>query len=184
MYARGILVSLAEREYSMEQFKTIGEILSSDFSLIPDGYTQKPKSDRVLRSTRIEQAIYNDLHDDEYELAELEDGGTKKLKTFKSLVNDVFQSVYGIKAKYTDETEMTDISKQFNKGIIDNLMKDDNFTAVKSVCEGKELPAMSATAEFVGELLSNLDTLMKKATGGKGKIDALDKMEQDKQKLR
>ena len=183
MYVRGTLVSLTERIYSMEQFKTIEEVLSSDFSLIPDRYTQKSKSDRVLKSTRIEQAIFDDLHEDEYELAELEASGTKKLMTFKSLVNDVFQSVYGIKAKYTVETEMSDISKQFNKGIIDNLMKDDNFTTVKSICEGKELPAMNATAEFAGELLGDLDTLMNKATGGRGKLDALDKMEQDKRTL-
>lgn len=165
----------------MKQFKTIEEILSSDFSLIPDGYTQKPKSDRVLKSTRIEQAIFDDLHDDT--LSEIEESGTKKLKTFRSLVNDVFQSVYGLKVKYADESEISDISKKFNKGIIENLMKDDNFTAVKIVCEGKELPAMSATAEFTGKLFENIDTLMEKATGSKGKVDALDKMEQDKKDL-
>ena len=167
----------------MEQFKSIEELLSSDISLIPEGYTPKPKKDRVLRSTRIEQAIFDDLHDDGYELAEIEDSGAKKLKSFKSLVNDVFQSVYGIKPKYTDEGELSDISKTFNKSIIADLMKDDNFNAVKSVCEGKELPAISATAEFTGELLDNLDQLMDKAVGGRGKIDALDKMEQDKQML-
>ena len=118
----------------MEQFKSIEELLSSDISLIPEGYTPKPKKDRVLRSTRIEQTIFDDLHDDGYELAELEDSGAKKLKSFKSLVNDVFQSVYGIKPKYTDEDELSDISKTFNKSIIADLMKDDNFNAVKSVC--------------------------------------------------
>ena len=167
----------------MEQFKTIEEILSSDFAFIPDGYTPKSKSDRVLKSTRIEQAIFNDLYEDTSELADFEEKGKRKLKTFDSLVNDVFQSIYGLSTKYIDENDISELSKRFNKSIIQDLNKDDNFTAVKSVCEGKELPSISATEEFSGKLLENLDELMNKATGGKGKVEGLDKIEQDKQDL-
>ncbi len=164
----------------MEQFKSIEEILSSDFSLIPDGHTQKTKSDRVLKSTRIEQAIFDDLYDETSELANVEEKGKRKLKTFDSLVNDVFQSIYGLNAKYINDGDISELSKRFNKSIIRDLMLDDNFTAVKSVCEGKELPAISATEEFSETLLGNLDEIMNKATGGKGKIESLDKIEQDK----
>ena len=164
----------------MEQFKTIEEILSSDFAFIPDGYTQKAKSDRVLKSTRIEQAIFDDLYDDTSELADVEERGKRKLKSFDSLVNDVFQLIYGLREKYVDEKDMSELSKKFNKSIIQDLMKDDNFTAVKSVCEGKELLSISATEEFSGKLLENLDILMDKATGGKGKVEGLEKIEQDK----
>ena len=163
----------------MEQFKTIEEILSSDFAFIPDGYTQKAKSDRVLKSTRIEQAIFDDLYDDTSELADVEERGKRKLKSFDSLVNDVFQLIYGLREKYVDEKDMSELSKKFNKSIIQDLQKDDNFTAVKSVCEGKELLSISATEEFSGKLLENLDNLMDKATGGKGKVEGLEKIEQD-----
>ena len=172
-----------QKGITMEQFKTIDEILSSDFAFIPEGYTQKSKSNRVLKSTKIEQAIFDDLYEDTSELADVEERGKQKLKTFDSLVNDVFQSIYGLNPKYIDEKDISELSKKFNKSIIQDLNKDDNFTAIKSVCEGKELPSISATEEFSGKLLKNLDTLMSKATGGKGKVEGLDKIEQDKLEL-
>ena len=165
----------------MEQFRSIEEILSGLSTLT--GTVDTPKTDRVLKSTRIEQAIFDDLSGDADELASYEEQGSKKLKSFGSLVNDVFQSVYGLRPRYTDESQMTTLSREFNKGILTDLMADENYTAVKSVCEGKELPAIGATEEFTGQLLSNLDGLMEKATGGKGKVDALDKMEQDARDL-
>lgn len=165
----------------MEQFKNIEEILKGLSSLTSN--VETPKTDRVLKSTRIEQAIFDDLSCDADELASYEEQGIKKLKSFGSLVNDVFQSVYGLRPRYTDEEQMSTLSKEFNKGILSELMADENYTAVKSVCEGKELPAIGATEEFTGQLLSNLDGLMEKATGGKGKVDALDKMDQDTRDL-
>lgn len=161
----------------MEQFRSIEEILSGISSLT--AFATEVKTDRVLKSTKIEQAIFDDLYSDADELASFEEQGAKKLKSFGSLVNDVFQSVYGLRPRYTEESKMTALSKEFNKGILTELMADENFTAVKSVCEGKELPAIGATEEFTGKLLENLDGIMDKATGGKGKVDALDKMEQD-----
>ena len=107
----------------------------------------------------------------------------EKLKTFDSLINDVFQSVYGLTPKFTAEEDMSALSKSFNKGILEDLMSDDNYSAIKSVCEGKELPAIGATEEFTASLLGNLDSIMNKTTGGKGKVDALGTMEEAKQEL-
>ena len=167
----------------MNHFKSIEEILSSDFGLLSDGYTEKQKTDRVLKSTKIEQAIFEDLSSDCAELPEYEKEGKTKLKTFDSLINDVFQSVYGLTPKYTADEDMSSLSRSFNKGILENLMSDDNYAAIKSVCEGKELPAIGATEEFTATLLGNLDDIMRKTTGGKGKVDALGNMEEVKQEL-
>lgn len=167
----------------MNQFKTIEEVLSSDFGMIADGYGEKKKTDRVLKSTKIEQAIFEDLSSDCEALSEYEAKGKNKLKTFGSLINDVFQSVYGIVPRYTDEGDMSALSKSFNKGILENLMADDNYASIKSVCEGKELPAIGATEEFTESLLANLDSIMRKTTGGKGKVDALNEMEKTKREL-
>ena len=79
----------------MEQFRSIEEILSGLSALTETVDT--PKTDRVLKSTRIEQAIFDDLSGDAEELASYEEQGSKKLKSFGSLVNDVFQSVYGLR---------------------------------------------------------------------------------------
>ena len=167
----------------MNHFKSTEEILSSDFGLLSDGYEEKKKTDRVLKSTKIEQAIFDDLSSDCASLPEYEKEGTEKLKTFGSLIKDVFQSVYGFKPRYTAEDDMSALSKSFNKGILEDLMSDECYTAIKSVCEGKELPAISATEEFTSSLVDNLDNLMRKVTGGKGKVDALATMEETKQEL-
>ena len=167
----------------MNQFKTIDEVLSSDFGMVSEGYGERKKTDRVLKSTKIEQAIYEDLSSDCEELSEYEVKGRDKLKTFGSLINDVFQSVYGIVPRYTDESDMSALSKTFNKGILENLMADDSYTSIKSVCEGKELPAIGATEEFTEKLLENLDSIMRKTTGGKGKVDALNEMEKTKSEI-
>ena len=164
-------------------FKSIEEVLSSDFGLLSDGYEEKKKTDRVLKSTKIEQAIFDDLSSDCAELPDYEKKGMEKLKTFDSLINDVFQSVYGLTPKYTTDEDMSALSKSFNKGILEDLMSDDNYSAIKSVCEGKELPAIGATEEFTANLLGNLDSIMNKTTGGKGKVDALGTMEEAKQEL-
>jgi len=164
-------------EVYMEQFRNIEDILVGNFAM------PAPKTDRVLKSTRIEQAIFDDLSADAEELAEFSAEGVKKLHSFGSLVNDVFQSVYGLRPRYNDEGEMSALSREFNKSILAELLTDENYAAVKSVCEGKELPAIGATEEFAGKLVENLDGMMERATGGKGRVDALDKMEQDAREL-
>ena len=162
----------------MERFNSIEEILSSNFS-----FEAKPKTDRVLKSTRIEKAIFDDLRDDAPMLDTFEQQGKQKLRSFGSLIEDVFQSVYGLNPRYTEESELSSVSREFNKGILAELMADDNYSAVKSVCEGKELPAIGATEEFTQSLVGNLSSLMNKATSGKGQVGGLDLMEQDKEEL-
>ena len=75
----------------------------------------------------------------------------------------------------------TPATAQPEKKMPDTGMEEKSIPDVKM--ETKELPAIGATEEFTGQLLKNLDTLMDKATGGKGKVDALDKMEQDRCEL-
>ena len=112
----------------MDKYKSIEEILSGISSLTAS--VTEVKTDRVLRSTKIEQAIFDDLYSDADMLASFEEQGTKKLKSFGSLVNDVFQSVYGLRPRYTDESKMTALSKEFNKGILAELMADGTLDAL------------------------------------------------------
>lgn len=162
--------------------KSIEEILSGEFQNLIAA-DSKPKTNRVLKSTKIEQAIYDDLAGDAEELIGYAEEGTKKLASFESLINDVFQSIYGLRPRFEDEDNISDLSRTFNKGILSELMDDSHYTAIKQVCEGKELPAIGATEEFTQKLLENLSSLMNKAAGGKGQVNALDLMEQDKEEL-
>lgn len=163
----------------MDYIKSIQDILSGAFADLKES----PKTDRVLKSTKIEQEIFNDLYNESMVLPSCEKDGARKLKSFPPLVRDVFQSVYALKPRFTDVEELSAISKEFNKNILENLMSDEQYSAIKSVCEGKELPSMGATEEFVTSICHNLSSLMNKATGGKGQVNGLDIMEQDKQEL-
>lgn len=165
----------------MGRFKSIGDVVSSN--LLSGGFDESQITDRVLKSTKIEQEIFKDLSADTPELADYADKGKKKLKSFESLIEDVFQSIYGLKPRYVDESKMSQLAKEFNKNILSDLMADDNYSAIKSVCEGKELPAIGATEEFTKSLFENLAGIMNKAAAGKGQVNGLDTMEQDKERL-
>lgn len=165
----------------MERFETIEELLSCKGSVFEQ--INRQKSDRILKSTKIEQVIFDDLHAESEELSHREEIGRQKLKTFDSLVNDVFQSIYGITPKYVEEEQVSLLARRFNKNILEELMSDDDYAAIKNICEGKEMPAIEATEEFTDSILENLDELMHKATGGNGKVDTLGKLERDKQEL-
>ncbi len=179
---RGIVLPhIPHKGEVMKQFVNIEEVIAS--TMLADIVKQKPKTDRVLKSTRIEDTIFEDLREDVPLLDEYEKKGSRTLRNFESLVKDVFQSVYSLSPKYNDEGELSALSREFNKNIVEHLMADDNFKAVKTVCEGKELPAIGATEEFTESILKNLGALMNKAADGKGRVDGIDLMEQDKTEL-
>ena len=167
----------------MERFKTVEEIISSGFLSQYAKEKAVPKTDRVLKSTRVEQMIIDDLCSGSEILGEHRACGSRKLSTFESLINDVYQSVYALNARYVNEENMSETSLRFNKEILCDLMSDEDYGAIKRVCEGKELPALGATEEFVSGILENLDTLMRKATGGKGNLDALSRIQSDRDGL-
>ena len=164
----------------MQRFTSIEDILTS--GLLSENFKSTLKTDRVLKSTKIEKAIFDDLYSDT-DLEEYSDKGKKKLKSFDSLIEDIFQSIYGLRPRCVDEKDISAISKEFNKSILSDLMDDEKFSAVKSVCEGKELPAIGATEEFTQTLLDNIGSLMNKATKGNGQVNGLETMEQDKAML-
>lgn len=166
----------------MEYFNTIDEILNGGYGDIKNKVT-KTLSDRVLKSTKIEQMIYDELYKDSDCLQDFENEGGEKLKTFDSLINDVFQSIYGLKPKYIDDNEISPVSKRFNKSVLEDMMSDEEYGAIKNVCEGKELPALSATEEFSEKILNNLSYLMNDVAGGSDKVNAVDKISKDKKRL-
>lgn len=77
-------------------YYTINEVLQSPWvSLQPT--TQKPAStDRVLRSTRLEDSIYTDLRGADEALDAIERIAEKKLHSFPALSRDVYQSFYSL----------------------------------------------------------------------------------------
>lgn len=167
----------------MSGFQNTEEILTEAYRSDLRRMTSQITDDRLLKSTGIEEMIYKDLYNENEELQAYEKQGEQKMKTFKSLIQDIFQSVYGINLKYRSEVELSPIARRLNKPILSDVMADENYAVIKSCCEGKELPAMGATEELTEALLGKLDQLLQMITGGNGKIDALDLLEQSQKKM-
>jgi hypothetical protein len=65
-------------------FKTIEEIFASPLMGPAISAPDSALTDRVLKSTRLEQRIYDELHGADERLPQLETQGSEKLKGFKA----------------------------------------------------------------------------------------------------
>jgi len=158
-------------------FSSISAFENSDFFRnIPQ---QAPKrSDRVLRSMRIEDEIYKDARESAEDiLSDIEQGCEDRLPVIRSLTRDVFQSFYSLNPRYLPEDELSPYARKMSRHLLDEMMKSDDYAIIKSICEGKAYPAMEATAEFMEHISKRLDDLLKDANDDKNILDTLDKQE-------
>ena len=75
----------------MKPYRTIEDVLRSPWANA-ERPGEKLATDRVLRSTKLEDSIYADLRDGDDTLAQTEQDAAQKLPSFPSLSRDVFQS--------------------------------------------------------------------------------------------
>lgn len=78
------------------KYRTFEDVMRSpwaDFSARGDAPRQ---TDRVLRSTKLEDSIYGDLRVDDAAMDEIEAGAGEKLSTFSALSRDVYQAFYSL----------------------------------------------------------------------------------------
>ena len=133
---------------------------------------------RVLRSTRLEDMIYNDLREqDDSRLNEIESSGAQKLDTFPSLIHDTFQSIYSLSPRRNDIDTLTTNARLFNAEILEHVMDSNEYPTLKSICEGRELPAYEAVSEFSERIFEKLDELLETAGGDKNALNVLNKLE-------
>ena len=149
-----------------DKFNTYKDFFDSDW--YKNLWNRKPnKQDNILKSTRLENEIYKDLSKGDTELDTICEQGMAQLSTFKSLAQDVFTGFYSLSPKQHDEAEISEISRRVNKPIIDKTLADDEFLALKNICEGRELPSYDASVEFsekICEKLSELTESLKSET--------------------
>ncbi|MDE6841731.1 MAG: hypothetical protein K2P49_13015 [Oscillospiraceae bacterium] len=69
---------------------TIEDVLRSPWAAI-ERPEEGPGTDRVLRSTRLEDSIYANLRDGDDALEQTEGAAAKKLPSFPALARDVFR---------------------------------------------------------------------------------------------
>lgn len=161
----------------LKPYRTIQDVLASPWTQQPQA-DRVEQTDRVLRSTKLENNIYHDLRAEDIAMDEIEQSAGEKLKSFPALSQDVFQSFYSLMPRRNNEEALSAAARKFNAPILEHITQSEEYPTLKEVCEGRELPAYEAAAEFVSAASDELDELMRQLGGKKDALNTLEKLEQ------
>lgn len=162
----------------LKPYRTIEDVLRSHRGeLHPSVATRASVSDRVLRSTKLEDSIYADVRAGDEELAQVEQEAETKLRSFPALSRDVYQSLYSLIPRRHEEGDLSAAARKFNAPILDHIQQSEDFPTLKAICEGQELSAYEAAAEFISRTADELDSLLSDLGGDKGALNTLEKLE-------
>ena len=165
-----------------QAYRTMDDVWNSPWGSLTSGSDTAPKTDRVLRSTKLEDSIYSDLRVDDSTMDETEDAASRKLRTFPALSRDIFQSFYSLIPKRNNDEDLSAMAQKFNQKILDHVTQGEDYPTIKSVCEGRELPAYESASEFIAQTAGELDSLLSDCGGNKGALNTLDKLQQAERK--
>ena len=159
-------------------FRTIADVLRSPIVELA-ALRKKPtqKTDRVMRSSKLEDSIYAELREDDTEMDMTENAAAQRLKSFPALSRDVFQSLYSLAPRKNGADMLTAAAQKFNAPILDHIYQQDDYPTLKNICEGRSLPAYEAAAEFTIRAAEELDGLLSELGGDKGALNTLEKLE-------
>ena len=95
-------------------FRTIADVLRSPIVELAT-LRRKPaqKTDRVMRSSKLEDSIYTELREDDTEMDVTENAAAQRLKSFPALSRDVFQSLYSLAPRRNDMDMLTAAAQKF-----------------------------------------------------------------------
>lgn len=161
----------------LKPYRTIQDVLASPWIQIKP-QKDSAKSDRVLRSTKLEDRIYRDLRLNDETMDALEIQATEKLPSFSALSQDVFQSLYSLLPRKHEENALSTAARKFNAPLLEHITQSEDYPTLKEICEGRELPAYEAAAAFLSNVSGELDDLLPKLSGKQGAVNTLEKLEQ------
>lgn len=157
-------------------YRHISDVLNSPWADIQP-HAANEITDRVLRSTRLEDGIYADLRSGDDALEQTEQAAAEKLRSFPALSRDIYQSFYSLMPKPNADDALSVQARKFNAPILDHITQSEDFPTLKSVCEGRELPAYEAASEFITQTANDLDQLLADIGGEKNSLNTLEKLE-------
>lgn len=158
-------------------YHTINEVFQSTWVTYKPDAQKSASTDRVLRSTKLEDSIYADLRDDDSELERIEQAASAKMASFPALTRDIFQSFYSLMPRRQETDHLSAAAQRFNAPILDHVLANEDYPTLKAVCEGRELPAYEAAAEFISKTAGELEDLLSSLGGDKGSVKTLEKLE-------
>lgn len=160
-------------------YRTFDDVLRSPWAEAPR--PTEAGIDRVLRSTKLEDSIYSDLRDGDSSLDQIEQTAEKQIRSFPALSQDIFQSFYSLIPRRNEEGALSVAARKFNRPLLDHITQSEDYPTLKSVCEGRELPAYEAAAEFISRTAEDLEELLSDLGGDKGALNTLEKLENAQQ---
>ena len=169
-------------------FRTIQNVMDSRWGNFQyAGTPAAQKTNRVLQSSKLEDCIYRDLSENDESMESIQQEAAPKLRSFPALSRDIFQSFYSLFPKRTDAGRLTAEAQKFNAKLLDHVIEDADYPTIKSICEGRELPAYEAASEFTSRISAQLDDLLPELGGEDGTLKTLEKLQaarnQSQQKL-
>ncbi len=165
----------------MKKYRKIEDVLRSPLMGI-SAPAKAETTDQVLRSTKLEDAIYADLRAGDDSLEQTERTAAEKLASFPALSRDVFESFYSLLPRRNEESALSVAARKFNAPILERIAQSEDFPALKAVCEGRELPAYEAASEFITRTAGDLDSLLSDVGGEKNALNTLEKLEKGEEK--
>lgn len=160
-------------------YRTFDDVLRSPWAEAPR--PTEASNDRVLRSTKLEDSIYGDLRDGDSGLDQIEQTAEKQMRSFPALSRDIFQSFYSLMPRKNEEETLSVAARKFNRPLLDHITQSEDYPTLKSICEGRELPAYEAAAEFISRTAEDLEELLSDLGGDKGALNTLEKLENAQQ---
>ena len=160
----------------LKPYRTIEDVLRSPWAAA-ERPMERGETDRVLRSTKLEDSIYADLRDGDDGLEQAEGEAAKKLPSFPALSRDVFQSFYSLLPRKNEDGALSVAARKFNAPILEHITRSGDYPTLKTVCEGRELPAYEAASEFIARTARELDGLLADIGGEKNALNTLEKLE-------
>ena len=112
----------------------------------------------------------------------LEQAAGEKLRSFPALARDTYQSFYSLLPHRIEDGKLSAAARKFNGPILENMLQSEDYPTLKSICEGRELPAYEAAAEFAARVGGELDQLLAGLGGEKGAVNTLERLEAAQEK--
>ena len=113
-------------------YRTMEEVLRSHWGESRPTAPKPVRSDRVLRSTKLEDSIYADLRGSDEALDAVERTAGEKLRSFPALSRDVYQSFYSLVPRRREDAELSAAARKFNARILDHIVQSEDYATLKA----------------------------------------------------
>ena len=104
----------------LKPYQTIEDVLASPWAQQPQAERME-RTDRVLRSNKLENNIYHDLRAEDTTMDEIERSAGEKLRSFPALSQDVFQSFYSLMPRRNADDDLSVAARKINVPILEHI---------------------------------------------------------------